>query len=255
VIDEGPGAEWRSADAYADLFSCDRRFFAWEWLRRSPAYRRLWRNRDRLPRDALSETGLVDWVDPAIAAPHARPIWNGRIDPAVLDGHPVEGPQPNVFACDLFDIRSVAPFVSVAVDSSEHWLVSDGRWVVRLDLHDGTLLGGPLLIEHRMAGLQSVAPKLAALRRLIALAANGALPSSMTPRERRAGQWILELRVADALLAGATQQEIARRLYYGAVSAPDWRIENAAYRSRVQRLVRKARRQLARPLAGPWFER
>lgn len=253
MTNEGPGADWRSADAYSDLLSCDRRFFAWEWLRRSPAYRRLWRKRDRLPRDALTETGLVDWVDPAIATPHARPIWNRRIDPAVLIGHPVEGPQPSVPPYDIFDVRSVAPFVSVAIDSSEHWLVSDGRWVVRLDLHDGTLLGGPLLIEHRMAGLQSLAPKLAALRRLIALAANGALPSSMTPRERRAGQWVMELRVADALLAGATQQEIARHLYRRAISLPDWRFESSAYRSRIQRLVRKARRQLAAPLAGPWF--
>jgi len=253
MTDEGPGADWRSADAYADLLSCDRRFFAWEWLRRSPAYRRLWRNRDRLARNALSETGLVDWVDPAIATPHARPIWHGRIDPAVLDGHPVKGPQPSAFACDLFDVRSVAPFVSVAIDSSEHWLVSDGRWVVRLDLHDGTLLGGPLLIEHRMTGLQSLAPKLGALRQLIALADKGALPPSMRPRERRAGQWILELRVADALLAGAAQQEIARRLYRSAALAPSWRLESSSYRSRIQRLVRKARHQLAEPLAGPWF--
>jgi len=253
VIDEGPGADWRSADAYADLFSCDRRFFAWEWLRRSPAYRRLWRNRDRLPRDALSETGLVDWVDPAIAAPQARPIWNGCTDPSVLDGRPVEGPHTCVFACDLFDVRSVAPFVSVAIDSSEHWLVSDGRWVIRLDLHDGTLLGGPLLIEHRMTGLRRLAPKLAALRQLIALVDKGELPPSMHPRERRAAQWILELRVADALLAGATQQEMARHFYSAAVSAPNWRLESSPYRSRIQRLVRNARRQLADPLAGPWF--
>lgn len=76
-------------------------------------------------------------------------------------------------------------------------LLSDGHWAIRLDLHDGTLLGGPLLIEPRLTGLASLRPRLAALRQLASLAARGELHASPMPRERRAAQWILELRVAD----------------------------------------------------------
>lgn len=249
----GPGADWQSAAAYSDLLCCDRRYFAWEWLRRNPVYRSQWLKRDQLPRSKLRATGLLDWVDPALAAPLARPIWDGDTDPAVLKGYPATTFPIGSIAKNEFDIRTVASLASVAIGSGEHWLVSDGYWAIRLDLYDGTLLGGPLLIEHRMTGLNVTRPKLAALRRLIALAEKGNLPSSMQPRERRAAQWIVELRVADALLAGATQQEMARRLYRSALPPSGWRLESAAYRSRIQRLVRKARGLLAEPLAGPWF--
>lgn len=172
---------------------CDRRAFAWEWLRRSPLYRRLWRRRAGLPSEALAETGLLAWVDPTVPAPDARPIWSIERDPHVLSGRPASGESA---ADDLFDIRSVARFVSVAVDVShrEHWLLSDGCWAIRLDLHDGTLLGGPILVEHRITGLVSARPKLEALRQFVLLAQKGDLPASMMPRERKAAQWILELR-------------------------------------------------------------
>lgn len=250
-----PGADWRSADAYAALLECDRRFFAWEWLRRSPAYRHCWRRRDLLPGDAAARMGLVAWIDPAIAAPRARPIWNVDTDPAVLDGRPARQGGLDKINADSLDILSIAPLVSVAVSAkAEHWLLSDGHWAVRLDLHNGTLLGGPLLIEHRLTGLGSLAPRLAALRRLASVAERGRLPASLMPRERRAAQWILELRVADGLLAGASQQMMARCLFGSVIAAEHWRLESTAYRLRIQRLVRRARARLAKPLAGPWFQ-
>lgn len=253
--DDEPGADWRSAAAYAELLLCDRRFFAWEWVRRSPAYRHRWRNRDRLPGDAPAEMGLIGWIDPAIPAPRARPIWSVTTDPAVLDGRPADRAAPAATDADALDILAVAPLVSVEVTAeAEHWLLSDGHWAIRLDLHDGTLLGGPLLIEHRLTGLQSLEPKLAALRQLVTLARKGELPASLMPRERRAAQWILELRVADAVLAGAAQQDMARHLYGRAVATHRWRLESEAYRVRIQRLVRRARLRLAAPLAGPWFD-
>ena len=117
-----------------------------------------------------------------------------------------------------------------------------------------TLLGGPLLIEHRLTGLQSLGPRLAALRQLAVLAKKGELPASLMPRERRAEQRILELRVADALQAGASQREMAQRLFGSAVASDRWRLESNAYRLRIQRLVRRARQRFADPLAGPWFD-
>lgn len=144
--------------------------------------------------------------------------------------------------------------VEIDAERREHWLMSDGRWAIRLDLFDGTLLGGPVLVEHRISGLRSAKPKQVALRQFIVLAQNGGLPRSMMPKESKAAQWILELRVGDAVMAGANQQEIARRLFGGAISPKRWRTENPSYRSRVQRLVKRANYLLGDPFAGPWFE-
>lgn len=250
-----PGADWRSAEAYTALLSCDRRFFAWEWLRRSAAYRESWTRRNRLPGDAAARLGLVAWIDPAIPAPIARPIWSVNTDPAVIDSRPAGQADPYYATGDTLDILSIAPLVSVEVTArAEHWLLSDGHWTIRLDLHDGTLLGGPLLIEHHLTGLRSLRPRLEALKQLASVAERGKLPRSLMPRERRAAQWILELRVADAILAGATQQTMARRLFGSAVARENWRLESTSYRLRIQRLVRRARIRLAHPLAGPWFE-
>lgn len=246
-------ADWRTPDAYAPLLLCDRRAFAWEWLRRSSFYRRLWARRTATTSDVLADTGLLAWVDPALAAPDARPIWSIERDPHVLSGRPASGDSvPD----DLFDVRSVAPFVSVAVDASHrgHWLLSDGCWAIRLDLHDGTLLGGPILVEHRITGLVSARPKLEALRQFVMLAQRGDLPASMMPRERKAAQWILELRAGDALLDAASQQEMARALFGPSIAPRRWRLESASYRLRVQRLAKAARRRLAEPLVGPWFD-
>ncbi|QUM70715.1 transcriptional regulator domain-containing protein [Sphingopyxis granuli] len=249
----GPAADWRSAQSYAELLISDRRAFAWEWLRRNSRYRRQWETRAFAPSGFLTDIGLLGWIDPALATPAARPIWSIDRDPRVLRGRPAANDSP---ADDLFDVRDVAAFVSVEIDASgnEHWLLSDGHWAVRLDLHDGTLLGGPVLVEHRITGLQSARPKLESLKQFVVLAEKGHLPGSMMPKERRAAQWIMELRVGDALLAGANQQAIARQLWGDAIAPSRWRVASASYRLRVQRLVKTAQRYLAEPLAGPWFD-
>src|SRR3546814_13469202 len=71
-------------------------------------------------------------------------------------------------SANLLDIRNFAEFVSVAVDetNAEHWLLSDGHWVIRLDLHDGTLLGGPLFLDYQIGGLADTGPKISALQQI-----------------------------------------------------------------------------------------
>lgn len=242
-------AIWSSATNYSLLLHADRRGFAWEWLRRHPPYCSAWADR-RLPPTAF---GLLAYENPDLSLANARPIWAGDTDPAVLASHPV--PAAPRAAGDLLDIRRLADFVSVAIDEQdvEHWLLTDGRWVIRLDLHDGTLLGGPVLLQHQIQGFTNAEPKIATLRQLGALAALGQLPMSLQPREARAARWILELRTADALLNGASYQEMARAFYGNLIASERWREDNSSYRLRVQRLARVARRHLDDPLGGPWF--
>ena len=243
-------ADWRSATLYKALLLADRRAFAWEWLRRHAPYRSAWSRRDVPP----SRFGLLAFEDPDRATPHARPVWSVETDPAVIETWPKRRTAPGA---DSLDIRAFAKFVTVEIDRNgdEHWLMSDGRWSVRLDLHEGTLLGGPVLLEHRLVGFGSAEPKLDALKQLSALAQRGAVPASLLPRERRAPRWVLELRTADAILTGATQQEIARSFYGAAIAEEGWRSENDSYRMRVRWLVRIARANLRDPLGGPWMRR
>lgn len=248
-LDDLPSsADWRTAHHYKALLQADRTAFAWEWLRRYEPYRRAWSTHHVPP----SSFGLLAFEDPDRATPHARPIWDVGADPAVIESwpkarHGAEG--------DQIDIRAFAKFVTVEIDEHEveHWLLSDGQWSLRLDLHDGTLLGGPVLLEHRLIGFTTADPKLPALKQLSALARRGSLPSSLLPRERRAPRWILELRTADAIAAGATQQEIARVFYGRLISEKGWRNDSEPYRLRVRRLMRTARANLQNPFRGPWL--
>lgn len=242
------GANWRSAHDYRALLRADRRAFAWEWIRRHPPYRAAWKDRHR-PSTAF---GLLAYEDPRSATPDARPIWSAETDPRVLGSKPLSRVGQDT---DLFDVRLVASLVSIAIDDDdvEHWLISDGHWMVRLDILDGTLLGGPILLEHRLVGFDSAEASISALRQLTALAHRGDLPLSLRPRETRAPRWILELRTADALAVGASQQEIARCFFGPAIIDRHWRVENASYRLRIRRLVRLARKYLDDPFQGPWF--
>lgn len=240
--------DWRSAATYTALMRADRRSFAWEWLRRHRPYRQAWKERHLSP----AAFGLLAFEDPDRPTPLARPIWACERDPRVIKSGPASRADRSD---DLIDIRTFADIVTVEIDEhdTEHWLLSDGYWAVRLALHDGTLLAGPALLEHRLVGLGSAAPKIQALRQLIALARGGDMPASLRPRERRAPRWILELRTADGLAAGASQQSLARAFFGAAISDRDWRTRSAPYRLRVQRLVRAAHEHLADPLGGPWF--
>lgn len=241
-------ADWRRAAHYTALLDCDRRAFAWEWLRRSDGYRSAWSDCSADP----SSFGLVAFANPSLSAPEARPIWAPDTDPQVLDSS-VAGYTSRVD--DAFDLLALSDFVSVEIcgDDTEHWLLSDGRWTVRIDIQAGTLLGGPLLLDHHLHGMASAERKLQAMRQLIALSRHGEMPVGLHPREVRAPRWILELRTADAIAVGATHQEIARAFFGGSIADSRWRLENSSQRLRVQRLVRMAKRHLDDPLKGPWF--
>ncbi|WP_332817686.1 transcriptional regulator domain-containing protein [Sphingopyxis sp.] len=241
--------DWRSATPYKSLLYADRRGFAWEWLRRHAPYRHAWQSRDRLP----EEFGLLAYEDPGHALADARPIWSPGIDPSVLASHPIR--LPATAAEDMLDIRKLSQFVSVEIDDAdiEHWLLTDGQWIVRLDLHDGTLLGGPVFLGHALSGFRAAEPGIAALRQLGALATAGQMPPALRPREPRAVRWVLELRTADAMISGASHQDMARAFYGKTATGERWRLENGSFRLRIQRLARTARKYLDDPFCGPWF--
>jgi hypothetical protein len=247
--------DWQQPARYAHLRDADRRMFAWEWLRRCPAYRRAWMRyrSDVGGATALrvaSRFALVALEDPAKDARMARPIWRSERDPHVVAA---DAAGARAARAELFDLLRLAPLANVAItsDGSEHWLFSDGNWLLRLDVIEGTLFGGPALLRFRVEGLTSLPPRLQTLGHLVRLTESpeAGLGVRATKRTER---WIIELRTADALEQGASQRQIARSLF-GDNADQAWRLDSDAYRLRTQRLVRSARARLMRPISREWF--
>ncbi len=178
---------------------------------------------------------------PDLEAPDARIIWHADIDPATLRVKviPVDRPGP-----EHLDVARLAPWLSIVVDGEgrEHAVLSDGWRHVRVDVEAGSLAGGGLvLLEYRLAGLESAILSASALRRFLQLAIHGRFGASRFPREPRMARWVSLLRVSDALRAGASQREIGRALFGDERVEQDWQGPSDSLRSRVRRLVRDAR--------------
>lgn len=248
--------DWRDDGDYVFLLEADRRMFAWEWLRRNQAYRRAWqrygaRAVDRIAERVARHFGLAALEDPSLDARSARPVWHAECDPHVIVTAAAKGSLPR---SELFDILRLGLFANVAIDAggNEQWLLSDGRWLLRIDVVEGTLLGGPALLRYRLEGMAKLPPRLESLGQLVALESSHARAGPPLRPERKASRWIAELRAADALGEGASQRQIAQHLF-GKAANSSWRVDNDAYRLRVQRLARTARARLASPLSREWF--
>lgn len=244
--------QWYSATGYLPLENADRSVFAWEWLRRSSGYRRAWiRHEAGLgTRRGARRFGLERFEDPALPAPIARVLWTAELDPAVIQAKVAD---PFAGEGDRIDLRLIAHLVTLYVDDDgvEHILLSDGRHGLRIDLVEGTLIGSPSSLAYALQGLSQLRGPIATLNRLRRLIqCHGFEDSELHGRRDR---WIMELRVADALACGASNQDIARVLFAEAIPARLWRSTASSYRQRVQRLARRARSRLSDPLDPHWF--
>jgi hypothetical protein len=244
---------WRHGQHYAYLSTTGRAGFAWEWLRRTREYQTAWRRH----REHVAETprtfGLESWADPGLPAWRARPIWHADADPGVLavtDMHPAAGRE------DALDLLPLAAWASVAIDGdgNEHWLISDGRWSVRIDIVRGTLLGGPYQPRFELVGVARLGRALRAMERLRALAGARPIPAALQPDHIRTARWIAELRTADAMAAGASTRAIAQALFE-IDAGRCWRLDQESYRSRTRRLIRTVRQRLRAPVVAYWFGR
>jgi hypothetical protein len=181
---------------------------------------------------------------PEIEAPDARIIWRADMDPGALRAlaMPIHAGHP-----DAIQAAALAPWLTVVRDpTGEHAVLSDGWRHIRIDIAQGSLAdGGPVMLRYDLHGIASAEPKILPLRRLLDLCRHRRFSVSLYPPDRRIDRWILALRVHDAVMAGASQSEIARVLFDDdpRLAAAAWRSDSL--RSRVRRLVGEARRLAA----------
>src|SRR3546814_573968 len=149
-------------------------------------------------------------------------------------------PPPGARDEGNFDLSRVREWSTMAASADvEHWLFGTAARALRLDSRSGSLCGGIVALSVHDARLDTAT--LAALTRLIALARDGCWRRSHFPAERRAKRWSQVLRVHDALLAGASQRDIADE-FFGTAGVANWRVNAAPWRRRSQRLVEAAPR-------------
>ena len=247
---EGHAADWKDAAAYAPLLQVGRAGFAWEWLRRDDSYRAAAARafgslgpscpEQARAADALARIwGLHAFERPCRNAVLARPMWRREIFPYVLEAAAADEGDDE----DRLDLDRLKDFVTLIVDpsGSESLLLSNGFHAVRVDIVSGTLRSGPVRLRYRLEGFRVLNKPLLALYQLVALSRTGRFSPMLHPRERRARRWVLLLRTYDALIAGASQREIAESLLGLDIAEERWRVTAGSVRSRAQRLVREAR--------------
>lgn len=248
---QAPVPAWRDAAAYRPLVALDRSGWAWEWLRRDPAYRRAARTGMDPPagsgggKASALAWGLHRFEDPALPADRARPMWTRRVSAFILEAIARPGDGQG------FDLAVIARrAVSVAGPGGRvHHLLSDGPTSLRIDLVGGSPASGPVRLLFEVAGPAQLGTHIALLEQLEMLWRSGRLVQTAPLSPARVARLARLLRVQDALAEGATQRLIAEHLFDASVADPHWRIELPTVRSQVQRLVRGARAMAA---GGYW---
>ena len=180
---------------------------------------------------------------PELEAPDARILWRAELDPGALQvaAFPIDAAHP-----DAIEAGALAPWLTIVADAAgEHAVLSDGWRHIRIDIEAGSLAAGhAVIIHYRLRGVASAESRILPLRRLLDLYRRRRFSISLYPHDRRVDRWLLALRVHDAVLAGATQREIATVLFGDAHgSSADIRADSL--RSRARRLIRDARRLAA----------
>ena len=238
--DAASALDWRDAANYAPLLDADRSMFAWEWLRRDPAYRAAARACDTGPSGRAGEAahfGLLHFEPAELAVPIARPLWHADAHPYVLGARS----DPSRSSGDEIDLRRFRDLVRLAEQAGRTSSII-GR--ASLDPHrcpDRHVRKWAGLPRYMIGGVASAQPPLLTLRRFLALCRTERFSRVLHPPEPRARRWIMMLRARDALNAGAGQREIAEVLLSRSVGEPRWRGREPSIRSQAQRLVRSAR--------------
>jgi hypothetical protein len=194
-------------------------------------------------RATISSNGGFTFAErPEVEAPDARIIWRADMDPSALRvlALPIHAGHPDAIQAD-----ALAPWLTIVRDpAGEHAVLSDGWHHIRIDIEQGSLADGrPVILHYDLRGIASAEPKILPLRRLLDLYRNRRFSVSLYPPDRRVARWVQALRVHDALMAGASQAEIAHVLFGsdragGAVAGR----RSDSLRSRARRLVAEARR-------------
>lgn len=226
--------QWYPTAAYLYVLHLDDLALAWEYLRRSPEYRRDWRDRQRQP-EAAQRWGLRLLEDPYLDARDAHPAWFPD-HPELIHLYPDVDPMPDSVAFDFWRL----PGSKSLVHDGRRLLLTT-RWpgcCLRLTVAPGLEQG--MAYVHAVRACASPCALMAELDKLEMVA--DAAPLAVV-RCRPSPTALLELhtlQALDATLAGASLREVAAGLFGPATVTGGWHVDGGL-RSKVRRLVRRGR--------------
>lgn len=189
---------------------------------------------------ANSQIGGCTFAEnPDVIAPDARIIWRAERDPETLNATV----RPTI-ASDRDGISAVMlhPWFSSIIDKSgEHVVLSDGLRRIRIDVQNGNLSHGPVVLMYLIEGSRSASCKVMPLKRAIEVTVRRRFPANLFPPQPRAQRALALLRVHDAVADGATHREIAEALFGQDQAKLAWNGVSDSMRSQVRRMVSAAK--------------
>jgi hypothetical protein len=169
-------------------------------------------------------------------------MWDAQRDPLTVRAAAVPCPPGDA---DAFNLHALGCSATLFKDErGEELLIGRGRKTVRLSLHAGTLIGGPVRLDYRLEGRRHLERRLLALRRWEAMVRLGHVPHSLAAPAANANRNMLVLRTMNALARSGRTRDVAIALFGEAHVARDWGHESDYLRMKTRRLISKAR-QLA----------
>jgi hypothetical protein len=253
-----PHQRWPGDQAYGYLEDIDPAGFAWEWLRRDPAYRRLEPAPHRTgpagvtliehaAHPVVTRWGCLNVEDSALPASDGMILWSSALDPSVVRSVAVPAATGQVGAFNLRHFGGSAVLVAGGA-GAEHLLIGASSGGLRLDLLEGTLLQGPVMLRYDFSAVGDIEPLLAPLRAFHHFCRTGEL-SPPLPRKRQRDRRVVDaLRTHDALQAGASIRDVGILLFGARRVAEEWGAPGEALKSHSRRMIALARRMAG----GAW---
>jgi len=166
-------------------------------------------------------------------------MWDAEYDPLTVRAAAAPCPPGDTEAFDLHALTCSATLFKDA--KGEDLLIGRGRTAVRLSIHDGTLLDGPVRLAYRLEGRRQLGRRLLALRQWDAMMRLGRVPRTLAAPAANANRNMLLLRTVNALARSPRTRDVAIALFGKAHVSSDWDHESDYLRMRTRRLIGKAR--------------
>lgn len=170
-------------------------------------------------------------------------MWDHKLDPLTI--------RATARACsarsaDAFDIHRSQLGVTILKDrDGEEALIGYGRNAVRLSIHEGSLLDGPVCLTYHLSGREHFARRILALRQLDAIMRLGRVTAGVSTPASNPSRPIMLLRTLNALASHSSAHLIACSLFGEEVVARDWGHPSDYLRMQTRRLISRARRLAA----------
>ena len=247
TVSETPerASDWRNTDTYRWMSSLPRTGWAWEFLRRNPAYRSDY-SRHLAGPGTVSEPehlgalpwGLLRFEDPANDARHASVLWQMKVCSDVLPlAAAIMRRGTAAETLNLAKLKCRIAVYEFGVEERKEVLLSQEGRSLQLTVFGSIPLEEALLLTPAIPEARYNKARLQAVRRLADVVKHGTLRPSLYRRERQSARLARVAQALDGWLDKASQREIALALFSKDRVERDWQDPHNHLRDHVRRAI------------------